>query len=102
MTLTVFARFHAAPGQADGVAEAIRRVVPPTIAEPGCLGIEGYRSIVDPDLFHIHSRWVDAAAFERHAGLTHTIAFLQSIDRLVDQPREVSRTRALGAEPAEV
>jgi quinol monooxygenase YgiN len=97
MSLTIFARFHAAPGRADAVAEAIRTVMPPTAAEPGCLGIEGYRSIVDPDLFHIHSRWVDEAAFERHAGLAHTVQFLQIVDRFVDQPREVSRARALGA-----
>lgn len=97
MTLTVFARFHAAPGQADAVAAAIREVAPQTRAEPDCLGIETYRSVVDPQLFHIHSRWLDEAAFERHAGLPHTVQFIAAVDALVDQPREVSRTVPLDA-----
>jgi quinol monooxygenase YgiN len=31
-----------------------------------------FRSIRDPRLFYIHSRWVDEAAFDTHAGLPHT------------------------------
>ena len=95
MTLTIFARFHAAPGQADAVAAALREVVPQTRAEAGCLGIEAYRSTVDPQLFHIHSRWPDAAAFEHHATLPHTVKFIDTVEGLVDQPLEVSRTAPL-------
>ena len=95
MTLTIFARFHAAPGQAEALAAAIREVAPQTRAEPGCRGIETYRSTLDPQLFHIHSRWADEVAFERHAGLAHTVKFVATVDALVDQPREVSRARPL-------
>jgi quinol monooxygenase YgiN len=95
MMLTIFARFHAAPGQADALADAIREVAPPTRAEPGCLNIETYRSTIDPQLFHIHSRWVDAAAFDHHAGLAHTVRFIATADALIDQPREISRTEPL-------
>jgi quinol monooxygenase YgiN len=95
MTLTIFARFHAAPGRAEALAAAIREVAPPTRAEPGCLGIETYRSTIDPQLFHIHSRWVDAAAFDGHAGLAHTVRFIATADALIDQPREISRTEPL-------
>jgi quinol monooxygenase YgiN len=95
MTLTIFARFHAAPGQAGAVAAALREVVPQTRAEPGCLGIEAYRSTVDPQLFHIHSRWPDPAAFDHHATLPHTVKFIATVEGLVDQPLEVSRTAPL-------
>jgi quinol monooxygenase YgiN len=95
MTLTIFARFHAAPGQAEALAAAIRAVAPPTRAEPGCLSIETYRSVLDPNLFHIHSRWADAVAFDRHAGLAHTVRFVATADALIDQPREISRTEPL-------
>lgn len=97
MTLTIFARFHAAPGQSEALAAAIREVTPQTRAEPGCLRIDAYRSIVDPRLFHIHSCWSDDAAFERHAALPHTVKFISRVDGLVDQPREVSRTAPLDA-----
>jgi quinol monooxygenase YgiN len=95
MTLTIFARFHAAPGQAEALAAAIGEVAPQTRAEAACLSIETYRSIRDPQLFHIHSRWTDEAAFEAHAGLDHTVKFLATVERLVDQPIEVSRARPM-------
>jgi quinol monooxygenase YgiN len=96
MELTIFGRFHAREGQAQAVAAAIREVVPQTRAEAGCLGIEAYRSAQDADLFFIHSRWVDEAAFEVHAGLAHTVTFLARIEPLIDHPLEVARTRPLG------
>jgi quinol monooxygenase YgiN len=95
MELTIFARFHARDGQADAVAAALREVVPPSRAEPGCVAIEAYRSIQDPDLFFISSRWVDEAAFELHARLPHTVTFLARVQPLIDHPLEVSRTRPL-------
>jgi quinol monooxygenase YgiN len=95
--LTIFARFHAREGQEDAVAAAIREVVPPSRAEAGCLEIEAYRSVRDPRLFHIHSRWPDEAAFEVHAALPHTVRFLDRMRALVDQPLEVSRARPLAA-----
>ena len=95
MQLTIFGRFHARPGKAAAVAAAIGEVVPPTRAEAGCLWIEAYRSVQDGDLFFINSRWVDEAAFEAHAGLPHTLAFLARAAELVDDPLEVARTRPL-------
>ncbi|WP_372786706.1 putative quinol monooxygenase [Phenylobacterium sp.] len=97
MALSIFGRFHARPGQAGAVAAALRDVVPPSRAEPGCVFIEAYRSTQDPDLFHIHSRWVDEAAFEVHAGLPHTAAFLARVEPLIDHPLQISRARPLDA-----
>lgn len=96
--LAVFARFHARPGQAAAVAAAIAEVVPPTRAEPGCLAIAGFAAVRDPDLFFIHSRWTDEAAFDRHASLPHTVRFLAAVAPLIDHPLDVNRTVALGAQ----
>jgi quinol monooxygenase YgiN len=89
--LTIFGRFHAREGCEAQVAAAIAEVVPPTRAEPGCLGIEGYRDTRDPRLFFIHSLWPDEAAFDLHAGLPHTVRFLQTVQPLVDHPLDVRR-----------
>jgi quinol monooxygenase YgiN len=97
MGLTIFARFHARPGQAGAVAAALREVVGPSQAEAGCLGIEAFRSIQDPDLFFIHSRWIDEPAFEVHAALPHTLLFLATVQALIDHPLDVSRTELLPA-----
>jgi quinol monooxygenase YgiN len=95
MDLFIFARFHARDGQDEAVAAALRDVVPPTRAEPGCQAIEAYRSTNDPHLFYIHSRWATEAAFERHATLPHTVQFLERVQKLIDHPLDVTRSRPI-------
>jgi quinol monooxygenase YgiN len=92
----IFARFHARPGHAGAVAEALLDVVAPSRAEPGCLGIHAFRSIRDPELFYIHSSWKDEAAFESHAGLPHTVRFLERVAPLIDHPLDVTRAEQIG------
>ncbi len=96
MELFVFARFHARDGQEGAVEAAMRDVRGPTRHEPGCLAIEYYRSIRDPRLFYVHSRWSDEAAFEMHAGLPHTVRFLARVEPLIDHPLDVTRARPIG------
>ena len=96
MELFIFARFHARDGAQDAVAAALRTVMPPTRAEPGCLAAQAFGSTRDPRLFYVHSRWVDEAAFETHAGLPHTVRFIEAVQALIDHPLEVTRTRVVG------
>ena len=96
MELFIFARFHARPGQESAVEETLRDVVKPSREEAGCLGIQAFRSTRDPRLFYIHSRWVDEAAFDHHAGLPHTVLFLERVQALIDHPLEVTRANLLG------
>jgi quinol monooxygenase YgiN len=91
----VFVRLHAREGEEGAVEEALREVMAPSREEPGCLGFHLFRSMRDPRLFYIHSRWVDEAAFQQHAVLTHTEYFLKKVDALLDQPREVNRTQII-------
>ncbi len=95
MQLFIFARFHAREGEEAAAVAAMREVGAATRAEPGCLAVHYHRSLRDPRLFYVHSRWVDEAAFERHAEMPHTVRFIERMDRLSDQPREVSRTRPI-------
>ena len=93
--MVIFGRFHARAGDESAVEEAIRDVVGPTRAEAGCLGIQAFRSIRDGRLFYIHSRWVDEAAFDQHAGLPHTVRFIERVHALIDHPLDVTRARAI-------
>ena len=99
MELFIFGRFHARDREEEAVAAAIREVIEPTHAEPGCLSIQAYRSTRDPRLFYIHSRWIDEAAFDLHATLLHTVHFLERVQPLIDHPLDVARTRPLGHDP---
>jgi quinol monooxygenase YgiN len=96
MELFIFARFHARPGHEDALAGALLDVVPPSREEPGCLAIHAFRSIRDPRLFYIHSRWQDEAAFERHAGLPHTVRFVDRVEPLIDHALDVTRAERIG------
>ena len=93
--LTIFGRFRARAGCEDAVAAAIAEVVAATRAEPLCLEIEGFRDTRDPRLFFIHSRWPDKPAFELHAGLAHTVRFLEVVGALVSEPVDVRRATSL-------
>ena len=96
MELFIFARFHARPGNEAAVAEALLDVRAPSREEPGCLSIHDFRSIRDPQLFYVHSRWQDEAAFESHASLPHTVRFLERVEPLIDHPLDVTRAERIG------
>ncbi len=95
METYVFVRLHAREGEEKNVEEAMRDVAAPTREEAGCLSFQTFRSMRDPRLFFIHSRWVDADAFQKHAELPHTVQFLERVDALLDQPRDVTRTEMI-------
>jgi quinol monooxygenase YgiN len=96
MELFIVARFHARPSHEGAVADALRVVVAASREEPGCVSIHAFRSIHDPQLFYIHSRWKDEAAFEYHAGLPHTVRFLERVEPLIDHPLDVTRAERIG------
>jgi quinol monooxygenase YgiN len=95
MELFIFARFHARAGNEAALEQALGEVVVPSREEPGCLSIHAFRSIRDPQLFYIHSRWKDENAFEIHAALPHTVRFIERVEMLVDQPTEVTRVQQI-------
>jgi quinol monooxygenase YgiN len=92
----VFVRLHARAGEESAVERALREVLGPSRGEQGCLSFHLYRSMRDRGQFYIHSRWTDEAAFQKHAELPHTVRFLERVDALLDQPREVTRTEMIG------
>lgn len=93
--LYVFARFHAKAGLEDRVEQAIVKVLGPTRNEPGCLGVNMFRSVRDSGLFYIHSRWQNEAAFDWHSDQPHTKAFVDAVAAFIDHPLDVVRTRLL-------
>jgi quinol monooxygenase YgiN len=95
MELFIFARFHARAGQENAVEQALRDVAGPSRREPGCVGFHVFRSTPEPTLYYIHSRWRHEAAFDAHAGLAHTIQFLNRMEQLIDEPREATRAEII-------
>ena len=90
-----FVRFHVRAGTVRAAEEALRNVLSASRQEPGCLRMHLYRSTRDPRLFYIHSQWVNEEAFDQHASLPHTLHFLELMESLIDQPRDVARTELI-------
>jgi quinol monooxygenase YgiN len=90
-----FVRLHAREGQEKALEESLREVIAPTREEAGCMSIHAFRSMRDRRLFFIHSRWLDEEAFQLHGRLPHTVRFLERVDELLDEPREVARTEMI-------
>ena len=93
--LFVFVRLHAAPSRADAARAAVSKVVTASRVESGCVRIDGFQSVRDPQLFFIHSVWKDTEAFDLHATLPHTIEFIETVNACVDEPRQIARTRQI-------
>lgn len=94
--LFIFARFHAGEHQEEALEEALHEVVASSREETGCLGIHAFRAVRDARLFYVHSKWSDETAFELHAGLPHTLRFLERAKPLLDHPLEnVTRAKMI-------
>ena len=89
-------RFEPQPGKAGRFREELQRVLEPTRAEPGCLGIHVFESLREPYVFGIHSEWADEKAFETHARLPHTVHFLSAAKELLTHPVDGLRAREIG------
>src|SRR6267142_4285474 len=82
-----------APWRRERRGRGAPHVVGPSREEAGCLSIQAFRSARDPRLFYVHPRLVDEAAFDHHAGLPHTVRFIERVQALIDHPLDVTRTR---------
>jgi quinol monooxygenase YgiN len=89
-------RFEVKPGREHEFREELLRVNGPSREEAGCLAVDVFESLREPFVFAIHSEWVDEAAFERHAGLPHTVQFLKAAEELLTHPVQGLRTRRIG------
>jgi quinol monooxygenase YgiN len=91
MEMVLIARFHAREGCEERIAAALKEQVTKVLPEPGCLSIHAYGSTRDPRRFFIHSRWANEAAFDVHAGLPNTVAFVTRMEQLIDHPFDANR-----------
>lgn len=96
MELFIFARFHVREGCELEASKILRDQARRVRAEEGCLAIDIFASVRDPQLFYLHSCWSDEAAFDRHAELGDTAQFVTRMERLIDHPFDVTRSLRLG------
>ncbi len=91
MELYIFGKFLVRAGEEQNFEAALREVVLATRAEAGCVEVHGYRSVRNARLYYLHSRWRDVEVFEAHAKLPHTEKFLERVEKLLEETRDVKR-----------
>jgi quinol monooxygenase YgiN len=100
-TLDIFARVEAKPGAQDALATVLVQHLPDVRGTPGCLLVHDYRSISNPRLLYVHSRWSDLESFERYATLPETDRFVhQAEHHMASPPLRATRTVALEPDTA--
>ncbi|HTB92583.1 MAG TPA: antibiotic biosynthesis monooxygenase [Candidatus Sulfotelmatobacter sp.] len=91
MELYIFGKFLVLEGKENAFEEALGDVVTATRAEAGCTEVHGYRGVRNARVYYLHSRWRDVEVFELHAKLPHTERFLEVVEKLLEEPRDVKR-----------
>ena len=79
---------EAKEGQAEALAEILRVMTPPTMAEPGVKLFLPYRSPANPLLFFVFELYVNEAAWGAHEATEH---FKNAVEQLL--PRVTRRER---------
>ena len=69
--MTILARYVAAEGNEEKLAEGLRAYVPMVLTEPGCIAFDVYRGVENPRLFVLVEQYADRAAIDAHIAADH-------------------------------
>ncbi|OKH84231.1 antibiotic biosynthesis monooxygenase [Mycobacterium sp. ST-F2] len=94
MVHTAFIRVKVSPDAAEQAAAAMRELVTPTLAEPGCITYEFYRDLDEPSLFHCFEHWDSKEALDLHGTTPHVAKFLTELGPLIEK-WEYNHTEAM-------
>lgn len=94
MAYVVSAKWTAKEGEAEKVAEAIKKLAGPSRQEPGILLYQPHRDPENPNVFYLYEQYVDADAYQAHIDSEHfqEYAFGDAIPRLESREREFYET----------
>ncbi|MDO9127565.1 MAG: putative quinol monooxygenase [Parvibaculum sp.] len=82
--LTIIAFIRARPGQTLALGRELCLLVPPTLAEEGCLGYEVHQSEDDPDIWLLYESWRSAEYLDAHFETPYLQAFFEKGAALVE------------------
>lgn len=85
MTLNVVAMIDAKPQFVSEIEFALREMLAPTRAEPGCLQYELARDMDKPSRLVMVERWQDVAALDAHTATPHMARLREAMVGRVEQ-----------------
>jgi quinol monooxygenase YgiN len=88
-TLALAVTWEARPGEADAVADILRRMATAVRSEPGVLRFEPHRSPSNDHVFFLYELFADEAAFAAHQQTDHfkKLVVDQGLPRLARRER---------------
>ena len=94
MAYVVSAKWTAKEGQAEQVAEAIRKLAVPSRQEPGMILYQPHRDPENPNVFYFYEQYTDADAYQAHVDSEHfqQYGFGEAIPLLESREREFYET----------
>ena len=92
----IVAEATAKPGCADALRTALMAMIPPSLAEPGCVSYELHEARGDPGHFVFVERWTDAASFDFHTKTPHYRQLGPTIADLLAGPPKLTQLRVIG------
>jgi quinol monooxygenase YgiN len=92
--LVIFATARAIPGKESELERALRDVAKPTLAQPGCLGFELYRS-QDGTTITAFERWASKADHAGHIQGAHVQELIGKFNGILAAVPVISEMRRL-------
>lgn len=97
MSTTIFATVEARADAAHTVETALRAMIEPTRAEPGCVHYALFASQEAPGTFHLLESYADDAALAAHHASAHFAGLVESIGDKLAREICIERITALEA-----
>ena len=91
--LFLFATIRPKPEHFSDAREALERITPQTLAEPGCHVFCPFISRDDPHVLHLFECFEDEAALQRHYGEAYTRDVFERYGDWLAAPVEVRKLR---------
>ena len=87
--LVVLATAKAKPGKEADLEQALRDSAVPTLAQPGCLQFDLFRSAHDPAAITAIERWATDEDHDRHLQGEHIKVLMARFDGIVAAPPKI-------------
>lgn len=81
---TAVATLTAKTGQQDVLEQALRVLVEPSRAEPGCGQYDLHRDLADPQVFYVIEQWASDEILEAHNASAHFLNFQTSAGHAIE------------------
>lgn len=81
---TAIATLTAKPGQQDVLEQALRALVEPSRAEPGCGQYDLHRDLADQQVFYVIEQWASDEILEAHNASAHFQKFQASAGHTIE------------------